>query len=328
MKWSLLVVDTGFLIRGAETELARLGAEIRSWERVIRDYEALDLPALEQWKNLVCADLLSRKRELDDELRLLRTRLTAIHSLAERGDWSEGEAYFWFSLIEQDEHAVPQRIRQVWEDVDGPSAHAFDPSESEGGWNGGDVSRDANGSDEADQSGAEGDGEKGPPLKDEAHQQPVSSSLQSIYRRVVRRLHPDVAGTLSGNRLELWHQAQAAYGAGDRLTLELILARCTRARSTHLTYSQLLDLVADARARLEMLQRAANVLAEKPGWRFRECDPLKRRHREFEVRNVEKTEIRDLLRERQMLQQRLRRMHDEAERWIRNGSGRPREMAE
>lgn len=323
MKRLLLVIDIGPLIREAESELARLGCEIRVWEQAIRDYETLDVPAFEQWKNLVCADLLSRRRELHEELRFLRSRLTAIYRLAGRGDWSEGEAYFWFHQIETGSEEVPPGVRRVWESVDGPTDDGPAPFESAEG----EEEDEATGQGQVDQSSLEGDEAEGPLLKGEGNQRRGPASLQFLYRKVVRQLHPDVAGTLSGDRLELWHRAQAAYEAGDVLTLELILARCTPVRPVHLSYSQLLELVADARTRLESLQQVANGLAATPAWRFREGDSLARHRCEGKVRDALEAEICELQRERHALEQRLARMRDRAERWAQNESDRPLEMA-
>lgn len=51
-------------------------------------------------------------------------------------------------------------------------------------------------------------------------------AIKEVYRRIVRRLHPDGAGSTTPDRMELWHSAQAAYQNHDLETLQRIGARC------------------------------------------------------------------------------------------------------
>ena len=50
--------------------------------------------------------------------------------------------------------------------------------------------------------------------------------LKELYRAVVRRLHPDRQREMTVQKTEWWHQAQAAYEAGDVEQLEVILTLC------------------------------------------------------------------------------------------------------
>src|ERR1035437_7655792 len=45
----------------------------------------------------------------------------------------------------------------------------------------------------------------------------TSARLKELYRSVVRRLHPDIQREMTVQKTEWWHQAQAAYEAGDRV---------------------------------------------------------------------------------------------------------------
>lgn len=54
----------------------------------------------------------------------------------------------------------------------------------------------------------------------------VSKQLKELYRAVVRRLHPDSQREMTAQKTEWWHQAQAAYEAGDAEQLEVILTLC------------------------------------------------------------------------------------------------------
>jgi hypothetical protein len=43
---------------------------------------------------------------------------------------------------------------------------------------------------------------------------------------VVHRLHPDIQRDMTAQKTEWWHQAQAAYEAGDVKQMEVILTLC------------------------------------------------------------------------------------------------------
>src|SRR5205814_479968 len=54
----------------------------------------------------------------------------------------------------------------------------------------------------------------------------TTSRLKQLYRAVVRRLHPDTQQEMTAQKMEWWHQAQAAYEASNLEHLELILSLC------------------------------------------------------------------------------------------------------
>jgi hypothetical protein len=57
----------------------------------------------------------------------------------------------------------------------------------------------------------------------------ATSRLKELYRALVRRLHPDTQQEMTAQKIEWWHQAQAAYETGDEGQLEIIRRRHNRA---------------------------------------------------------------------------------------------------
>ena len=53
---------------------------------------------------------------------------------------------------------------------------------------------------------------------------PVDARIKELYRRLVRRLHPDLRADGSAAVSGLWHEVQEAYGAGDVARMEILLA--------------------------------------------------------------------------------------------------------
>jgi hypothetical protein len=301
-------------------------------ERQISDHDQFDIPAFRQWESLVCADLLSRKREAQDVVQLLRTRLSLVHALGERGGYHEGEALFWFTAIESGRCAIPAEVERFWREIDQPQADeqssnrktwtvagdSSEPPDESGGTAGGPEHGFSDQTGDADFGNASFSDEEESVCDD------VAARVKKLYRKIVRRLHPDARGSLSGAELELWYQTQAAYQGGDVFTLEFILARCDRVGTKQLRYSELLELVNEARERLAMLQRALVILAERRSWRFRETTASHRRLLAQELRSELESEIFQLHCEQRALESRLSRMQQEAERWMER---RRRQMA-
>lgn len=53
---------------------------------------------------------------------------------------------------------------------------------------------------------------------------PVDTRIKELYRRLVRRLHPDLRADGSTAVSALWHEAQEAYAASDVARMEILLA--------------------------------------------------------------------------------------------------------
>src|SRR5262245_32426344 len=60
--------------------------------------------------------------------------------------------------------------------------------------------------------------------KDPAEPETIDPRVKEIYRRLVRRLHPDLRADGDATVSSLWHEVQEAYAAGDVARMELLLA--------------------------------------------------------------------------------------------------------
>ena len=59
---------------------------------------------------------------------------------------------------------------------------------------------------------------------EEEEETTVDARLKELYRRLVRRLHPDLRADGSAAVSTLWHEVQEAYAAGDVARMEILLA--------------------------------------------------------------------------------------------------------
>ena len=99
----------------------------------------------------------------------------------------------------------------------------------------------------------------------------VSKRLKELYRAVVRRLHPDSQREMTAQKTEWWHQAQAAYEAGDAEQLEVILTLCEigeRGTTAHTSASLLQRITAQLRSSLREIKRQITQRRREPAWNF------------------------------------------------------------
>ena len=98
-----------------------------------------------------------------------------------------------------------------------------------------------------------------------------SKRLKELYRAVVRRLHPDSQREMTAQKTEWWHQAQAAYEAGDVGQLEVILTLCDIGESgttAHTSASLLQRITAQLKSSLRETKRQLTQHRRDPAWNF------------------------------------------------------------
>jgi hypothetical protein len=321
---ALLVIDNEPIRKKIELELKSVRAAIEQCEQEISRHETLDLPAFRQWMAVQCSDLLNERRLIEEKIWSLRSRLSAIQGLTQHGIGNVAAAFFWFHEIEQDRGAIPPYVRRAWEEVtvggterqrepsveSGRFDHGPDFDDDDTFWNSAEEQRDA--VEEASGDHVDPDKRGGT----ERH--------KSLYRKIALLLHPDMAGALTKQELELWYQAQRAYEERDLVTLETVLARCNRVGTNILTLSKLREFVSQANSRLATLQRSIASLAELSSWRFLLLSSAELKVRLRTVRGELEGVIRGLTREVTMLENELERIEAQTNRWL----SRKRKLAE
>jgi hypothetical protein len=250
----------------------------------------------------------------------LRARLSAIQGLTRHGIKNVAAAFFWFQEIERDRVAIPPYVRRAWEDVVVGSTGK--PREEEGN-----SGRFEEGSDDGEDEGF-ADWSVGAGRKESEPVEPEEDSRhKSLYRKIALLLHPDLAGELSKQELDLWYQAQRAYEGKDVVALETILARCDRVGTKSLTLSDLRGFVRQANSRWATLRQSIAGLAQLPSWRFLLLSLSEIRTRLTGVRRELESVIRGLNHEAAMMEFELARIEERAEQWVRRRQGAKRQLA-
>jgi hypothetical protein len=323
LRRDLLVIDNEPIRRSLELELQTVRAAIEECEGKISRHDTLDIPAFRQWMAIECADLLTERRLLEEQLAVLHGRLAAIRGLTQHGIKHVGAAFFWFREIEQDQSAVPPYVQRAWEEVtvgqpQKQKAHGVEAGrfeEEAGAWiddESDDIFSEAN---EESASGVSG-------LKDEHAPEPgqgdsgVSERIKTLFRKIALLLHPDMAGVVSRHELELWYQAQRAYEQKDAIALETVLARCDHAGTNCLMLSELREFVRQAGLQFLILRESIAGLERLPSWQFLLLSPSEVKTRLKSVRRELDGVLEELRRDATLSERELRRIETKANRWI------------
>jgi len=328
--WTLLVVDNEPIRRQIELELRTVREAIEGCEREIARHERLDLPAFRKWMVVECSDLLNERRLIDEKIWGLRARLAAIQGLTQHGIRHVAAAFFWFREIEQDRPAIPPYVRRAWEEVTvgGPEKRKARGVESSCfGKRPDDEIEEDDGF--ADWSGGAGD-RLSPGVSDQSESEQSERGEipkhKSLYRKIALLLHPDLAGVLTKQELELWYQTQRAYEEKDVAALETILARCDRVGTNSLTLSELRAFVRQANSRWATLRQSIAGLARLPSWQFLLVSAFEVSVRLTDVRRELEAVIRGLKSEAMTAENELARIEGYAERWVKRRKGVERQL--
>jgi len=323
--WALLVIDNDAIRRDLELKLTAVRGEIEDCEEEITRHETFDLPGFRQWMAVQCSDLLNERRLIEEKIWGLRARLSVIQGLTRHGIKHVAAAFFWFQEIEQEQAAIPPYVRRAWEEVIvGPAAKPR-AREAESGQSG-------VGSDDLDDEGFEDwsggrfDEVSADRAELESGEREEVSRYRSLYRKIALLLHPDLAGVLTKQELELWYQAQRAYEERDVIALETILARCDRVGTNSLTLSELRAFVQQANLRRTTLRQSIDTLAKLPSWRFLLLNSSEVRDRLTAGRRELEGVIRGLKNEVTMMEDELGKIKQRAERWARRRQKAEKQM--
>ena len=105
----------------------------------------------------------------------------------------------------------------------------------------------------------------------------AAASVKELYRTLVRKLHPDKQATMTAQKLEWWHEVQAAYADHDAERLATILGLVEMSEgepSAHTNVALFQRLAARLKANLRDIKRQLTEHRRDPAWRFQQHPDL------------------------------------------------------
>jgi hypothetical protein len=103
----------------------------------------------------------------------------------------------------------------------------------------------------------------------------VDSRVKELYRRLVRRLHPDLRADGSTEVSALWHEVQEAYAASDVARMEILLAVSDiESRRVHdQTFSQMQIVFVELERARRALEKSLLEAEREDAWDFARVGP-------------------------------------------------------
>jgi hypothetical protein len=103
----------------------------------------------------------------------------------------------------------------------------------------------------------------------------IDPRVKEIYRRLVRRLHPDLRADGDASVSSLWHEVQEAYAAGDVARMELLLALSdlSDAPGAGTTLSQMRSVLGELTRSVRALELSLVEAGREDSWNFARIGP-------------------------------------------------------
>jgi len=109
----------------------------------------------------------------------------------------------------------------------------------------------------------------------------TAKQFKTLYRRLVRLLHPDGNSAHGSRELDIWHDVQAAYQSGDLARLQAVAARYDLAvadQTDSVALGTIHDVIRDILRAVQELSRHLRYLKSQPAWRFSSTTDFERDH--------------------------------------------------
>jgi hypothetical protein len=103
----------------------------------------------------------------------------------------------------------------------------------------------------------------------------IDPRVKEIYRRLVRRLHPDLRANGDATVSSLWHEVQEAYAASDvgRMELLLALSDLSDAPGASTTLSQMRSVLTELTRSVRALELSLIEARREDSWNFARVGP-------------------------------------------------------
>ncbi len=268
----LVLIDVTRLQGAAWGEFHTARKRLEKASRDLHRHEQVDTPAYERWVHRTFPTLITKLRQLHEEVAAKSLRVQRVQEIA----MLTGRAAkkIWRDLKAQE--ADPSGVSP--EDFGGEGGNPFenfDPAD--------DLDEEAdeqrrleNGDDETQADNNDSDpNEDGtvPGRKNRGDSAPSQdgSDAKSVYRRLVQRLHPDRGGDWTEARKRLWNEVQLAWEARDAdwlARLEIEWEASNDALGPESPLSRLRAAIAQVMQARRDIERKLRGYRRSPTWRF------------------------------------------------------------
>ncbi len=239
---AIILIDATERRQAEHALYLRYCEELTRETETLRTFEEADKPAFAAWFDLEFPAFLEEYRSLDLEVQELQCRVGKVFAYSEMHGVSHRNAYRTLQDIElygEEEELFDERA---------------EPEEN--------FDQDSKESKKESQSSAS-----------EVRQTAPTTHVKSIYRQLVRKLHPDLREISTERETQLWHEVQKAYTWRDIQKLETILKELDGGENAELDLSyvsigDLIEFQREIQRRLGFLRYRVKNAKKDPSWEF------------------------------------------------------------
>ena len=259
--WAIILIDSSTLRRKVRRDYEKARATLAEARSLLQQYQEKDAPAFAQWLNSKFGDILTEVRETTQRLRLNEHLINMV----------ETEAFYELCSLAQAYQNIMEELERVKAKAKADEAKANAQADDED--NKDDDHFHADAEEEARKEHArEKRSQRRVPVEPvTGPAEKLTSRLKTLYRSLVRLLHPDTQKKMSPQKVEWWHQAQSAYETGDEAQLEVILALCELEEDTSAavtSVSVLQRIISQLRRSAREIKRQLVRYQTDPAWNF------------------------------------------------------------
>jgi hypothetical protein len=257
-------IDSRPIREKARRDYDKVIADLEQARKDIERFEKHDQPSFSRWLNRQFGALLTELRETTEKLQTHRELLFEIDSEAFAFNCSHVRAYERVMWRRAHPEPEPDPAAEAAQGKPGPD-HDGEPGADEFEQFFSEIE------DEFEKLFGENAGNGEPPSEPNSAAHSTAARLKELYRAVVRHLHPDMHRTVSAQRLEWWHQAQAAYESGDVEQLQVILTLCEieeKGTTAATSVSLLMRITRQFKGTLRTLKAQLMRYRGEPAWNF------------------------------------------------------------
>jgi hypothetical protein len=281
---AVVQLDTNSIRHKALREYHRIQKKLEVLNQQIKRYHERDIPGFRSWLHATFGQQLTQQRELQQTIHEKRAFLIEIEELSDRYGLSQVAAYrkaLWRrehprEAEEEDRLLDESRRKAAQSKADG--ADEEDPFGGMKNWddnpfNDPDLDIPDELRDMMNRIVEEATGMRlpGGAWSRRSAARREDKSAKELYRAIVRRLHPDHHGQMTGAQKALWHEAQEAYKRRDSGALQGILARCDNSESgigKHTAVSYILKLTHQLKDAVKQVNREMRIVKRDPAWNY------------------------------------------------------------
>lgn len=275
---SLIPLDTAKIRKSELSKLKRGKKTCASLTKQAEQFETGDVPAFNRWIDAECGDLTQKNSALREKVYALQNMLYLTEDLCETfpqhtvKECADAAVHY----IETNGE-IPAGFEFFFEDD--PS----DQSDGEGPFNSFDDELDEEEADEArkffdalfgdfdDESAFDGPDPFAPTKQQKKKWAEEEKHIKKLYRKIIRKLHPDRAGSSTPEQQQLWHATKTAYESNDLETLQHIEANCDLLNEKLIQFASISTIRSGTnfyKQTSTQIRRALRQLKRQPEWGF------------------------------------------------------------